>query len=336
VTAAPEAGEIAIRTTGLTRRYGHVLALDRLDLAVPARSVFGLLGPNGAGKTTTLRILAGLTQPTSGSATVAGIEVGAAGMGLQRRIGVLDQEPRYYGWMTGRELVTLAGRLHGLRGTDLRRRVDELLELVGLTGAARRRIGGYSGGMRQRIGIAQALVGRPPVLILDEPVSSLDPEGRRDLLSLIGTLKTEANVLFSTHVLNDVERVCDRVGILNGGRLLAEAPLEQLLEAYAQPRFRLEAEAGSPEGIAALEARLGAEPWVARVSRDGERLSVDVSELEGASTRILELVLAAGIGLVSFERQRPDLEDVFLRIVAGDRSADGSRRGAPPIGGSAA
>jgi ABC-2 type transport system ATP-binding protein len=312
--------EPAIQTRGLTRRYGLVLALDHLDLEVPARSIFDLLGPNGAGKTTALRILAGLTRPTSGSALVAGIEVGSGGLELQRRIGVLDQEPRYYSWMTGRELVTLAGRLHGLDGSPLRRRVDELLELVGLTGAARRRIGGYSGGMRQRIGIAQALVGRPPVLILDEPVSSLDPEGRRDLLTLIGTLREAATVLFSTHVLNDVERVCDRVGILNGGRLVAEAPLEQLLERYAQPSFRLEAEPGQAVEVDALAARLRALPWISEVRSDGDRLTVAVRELDGAGRQILALVAEADLDLIVFERQRPDLEDVFLRIVAGDRS----------------
>ncbi|MGZ8501502.1 MAG: ATP-binding cassette domain-containing protein, partial [Candidatus Limnocylindrales bacterium] len=185
---APRSGPVAITCHGLTKRYpGGVLALDRLDLEVPAGSVFGLLGPNGAGKTTTLRLLVGLARPSGGSASVAGIPLGTAE--LTERIGFLDQDPRYYDWSTGRELVELVGQLHGLTGQALHARVDEVLGQVGLAEAADRRIGTYSGGMRQRLGIAQALVDRPPVLILDEPVSSLDPEGRRDLLALISELR---------------------------------------------------------------------------------------------------------------------------------------------------
>jgi ABC-type lipoprotein export system ATPase subunit len=170
-------GPPAISTRGLTKRYGsgpsEVLALDGLDLEVPTGSIFGLLGPNGAGKTTTLRLLTGLGHPTAGSATVAGISIADGGPGLASRIGYLDQDPRYYGWLTGRELVMLAGRLHGLDGTKGRARVVEVLAQVGLAAAADRRVGTYSGGMRQRLGIAQALVDRPPLVILDEPVSSL-------------------------------------------------------------------------------------------------------------------------------------------------------------------
>jgi ABC-2 type transport system ATP-binding protein len=311
----------AIQTAGLAKRYRDVLALEGLDLAVPEGSIFGLLGPNGAGKTTTLRLLAGLTRPTSGRAIVAGVEVGMGATAIQRRIGVLDQDPRYYGWMTGRELVTLAGRLHGLSGRALRDRVAELLERVALTPAANRRIGGYSGGMRQRIGIAQALVGRPPVLLLDEPVSSLDPEGRRDLLALIATLRGEATVVFSTHVLNDVERVCDRVGILNAGRLVAEAPLGELLERYAQPVYRLDPEPGQAAAVEALAGRLRASAWVTGVGVDSGALRVIVSDVTAAGRELLPTVVGAGVALAGFERQRPDLEEVFLRIVAGDRVA---------------
>src|SRR6266540_3305821 len=244
----------AIACDGLTKRYPGVLALDHLDLVVPEGSVFGLLGPNGAGKTTTLRLLAGLIRPTAGSATVAGLPLG--GIGITRRIGFLDQEPRYYGWSTGRELVSLAGRLHGMRGYDLETRTGEVMARVGLTDAADRRVGTYSGGMRQRLGIAQALVNNPSVLILDEPVSSLDPEGRRDLLALISELRGSATVLFSTHVLADVERVCDRVGILDHGRLITEGPLEALLARYALPIYRIEPEADQATAIDQLATAL--------------------------------------------------------------------------------
>src|SRR5690606_26872218 len=242
VTPAAAETDAAVRTVGLTKRYGAIVAVDGLDLAVPAGTVFGLLGPNGAGKTTTIRLLTGLARPTSGRATVTGLDVATGGADLRRRIGYLDQDPRFYGWMRGRELLELAGRLHGLDGPTLRTRVRETLELVGLADAAERRIGGYSGGMRQRLGIGQALINRPALLVLDEPVSSLDPEGRRDLLALIGRMRAASTILFSTHVLADVERVCDRVAIMDRGRLVTEGPLDDLLEAYAGPVYRLDPE----------------------------------------------------------------------------------------------
>jgi len=171
--------ESAVSCDGLTKRYGSVLALDRLTLDAPTGSIFGLLGPNGAGKSTLIRLLTGQAAPTAGAAQVLGLDVTSAGMALSKRISVLDQAPRYYGWMRGRELLAFVGELFGLRGAELRSRVDEVLTLTGLTDAASRRISGYSGGMRQRLGLAQALINRPEVLFLDEPASALDPAGRR-------------------------------------------------------------------------------------------------------------------------------------------------------------
>jgi ABC-2 type transport system ATP-binding protein len=311
----------AIEASGLTKRFGSILALDRLDLVVPRGSVFGLLGPNGAGKTTTIRILTGLARPTAGSAFVAGIEVGPDEPELRRRLGYLDQDPRFYGWMTGRELLELVGRLHGLAGSELRSRVDEMLARTGLTGAAQRRIGGYSGGMRQRLGIAQALLNRPEILILDEPVSSLDPEGRRDLLELIAGLRGEATVVFSTHVLADVERICDRVAILDRGRLVTEGPLEELLAAHARPIYRLGPAPGQGGAVAILVDRLRTAPWTTDVAAGDDLVRVTVSEPVAAAAGILPLVVAAGVVLDSFERVRPTLEDVFLELV-GPATAD--------------
>jgi len=311
----------AIEASGLTKRFGSILALDRLDLAVPRGSVFGLLGPNGAGKTTTIRILIGLARPTAGNAFVAGIEVGLDEPELRRRLGYLDQDPRFYGWMTGRELLELVGRLHGLAGSELRSRVDEMLARTGLTAAAQRRIGGYSGGMRQRLGIAQALLHRPEILILDEPVSSLDPEGRRDLLELIAGLRGEATVVFSTHLLADVERICDRVAILDRGRLITEGPLEELLAAHARPIYRLGPAPGQGATVAILVDRLRAAPWTTDVAVADDLVRVTVSDPVGAAAGILPLVVAAGVVLDLFERARPTLEDVFLELV-GPATAD--------------
>ena len=313
MTAGP-----AIEAHGLTKRFGDVLALDRLDLAVPAGSVFGVLGPNGAGKTTTLRILAGLGHATAGTAVVAGIEVGRGGTELAGRIGYLDQDPRFYGWMTGRELLTFVGRAYGLAGAPLRSRVDEVLETVGLGDAAGRRIGGYSGGMRQRLGVGQALLPRPAVLFLDEPVSALDPEGRRDVLELVGSLGGAATVFMSTHILTDVERVCDRVAILDHGRLVTEAPIGELLARHARPILELDPEPGQADAVARLAAALQDAAWTREVREEHGVLRVVVTDAEQAAAEGLVLVVAAGVRLARFERVRPTLEDVFLQLVGSE------------------
>jgi ABC-2 type transport system ATP-binding protein len=325
---APADARAAVRARGLSKRFGSVLALDGLDLEVPTGSVFGLLGPNGAGKTTTLRILTGLALPSSGSAEVAGIPVGLDRPELRRHIGYLDQDPRFYGWMRGRELLELVGRLFGLAGRDLRDRVAATLEQAGLTEAANRRIGGYSGGMRQRLGIAQALLARPAIVFLDEPVSSLDPEGRRDVLELIAGLRGSLTVVFSTHVLADVERICDRVAILDRGRLVTEAALEDLLSQHARPVYRLVADPGQDDAVARLIASIRGAPWAGDVATEpGGVLRVGVAEPEAASRELLHLVVAAGIRLATFERVRPSLEDVFLELVGPRRPDELDGRG---------
>jgi len=193
--------------------------------------------------------------------------------------------------------------------------VAEPLELVGLADAGRRSIGGYSGGMRQRLGLAQAVLNRPPVLLLDEPVSALDPEGRRDVLEVIRQLGGESTVLFSTHILNDVERVCDRVAILDRGRLVTEAPMAELLARYARPVYLLEPERIEDVDRQRLVAALRAVGGVTEVDDRSATLRVIVSEEDGISERILAAVAATHLGLSSFERQRPTLEDVFLQLV---------------------
>ncbi len=309
-------GEPAIVTQGLAKSYGRVAALERLDLEVPSGSIFGFLGPNGAGKTTTLRLLTGLATATGGSATVAGVRIGGTGGELPRHIGYLDQDPRFYGWMRGRELLELVGKLHGLHGAELRKRVGDVLEIVGLTEAAHRRIAGYSGGMRQRLGIGQAILNRPQVLFLDEPVSSLDPEGRRDVLEIVSRLRGTATVFMSTHILNDVERVCDRVAILNLGHLVVEGPIDELLDRYAQPVYELEPEPQQPGSIERLADAMRGQPWARDIVCTPDTVRVFVNDPKVAGPEILPLVVSSGVGLVRYERARPSLEDVFLRLVA--------------------
>ncbi len=291
-------------------------ALQGLDLEVPAGSIFGFLGPNGAGKTTTLRLLTGLARATRGTGTVDGITLGATDGKLQRRIGYLDQDPRFYGWMRGGELLEMVAQLHGLSGSAMRGRVAEVLEIVGLADVARRRIGTYSGGMRQRLGIGQAIVNSPSVLFLDEPVSSLDPEGRRDVLEIIERLRGTTTVVLSTHILTDVERVCDRVAILNYGRLVIEAPIDELLERHALPVYNIDPEPGQPEAMTRLSDALRDQPWVRELRVEHGILRVFVRDPVVAGPALLPILAATGVTLASFERARPSLEDVFLHLVA--------------------
>jgi ABC-2 type transport system ATP-binding protein len=309
-------GPVAILARGLSKRFGSIVALDGLDLDVPSGSIFGLLGPNGAGKTTTIRILTGLARPTAGEATVAGVAVDLDSPDLRRRLGYLDQDPRFYGWMRGRELLELVGRLGGLAGAELRAQVGAMLEQTGLASVAERRIAGYSGGMRQRLGIAQALLHRPAVVFLDEPVSSLDPEGRRDVLELIAGLRGETTVVISTHVLSDVERICDRVAILDRGRLVTEATLEQLLADHVRPVYRLVPDPGQEPAVEELTRRLRSMPWISSVAAapSGE-LRIVVDDPAVAAASLLPAIVDAGVRLASFERVRPTLEDVFLELV---------------------
>jgi ABC-2 type transport system ATP-binding protein len=308
--------DTAVSCRGLTKRYGDVLALDALTLDIPAGAVFGILGPNGAGKTTLLRLLTGLAHPTLGEATVAGLSVTTEQSAVHHHISFLDQSPQYYSWMRGRELVTFVGELFGLRGAQLRTRVDEALALTGLTDAAHRRVGGYSGGMRQRLGLAQALVNRPDVLFLDEPASSLDPAGRHEILATIADLRGTSTVCMSTHILDDVERVCDTVAILNSGRLLVCAPLAELQDRYAQPAFELELHTSQDEAVEQLIAALRAEPWAGNVTRQGDVIRIIAVDTTAAGRDILPLVAARNIQLQRFERIRPSLEDIFLRLTA--------------------
>lgn len=307
----------AIRCQGLTKHYGDIVALDNLDLVVEERSVFGFLGPNGAGKTTTVRLLTGLSQPTAGHAWVAGEEVTPDALALRAKIGFLPDVPAFYSWMTGREFLRFVGELHRLPSGEIQRRTDELLEMVELKEAAKRKVGGYSRGMRQRLGIAQALINRPKVLFMDEPTSALDPMGRREVLSLIERLKEEATIFMSTHILSDVERVCDVVGIIDRGKLVIKAPVVELKQRYARSVFELQFE----EDAAPLAAVLKAQPWLEKLElvtiNGAPTLRIQASDVDRAKLEVPRLVAESGLTLLRYELTLPSLEDIFVELVAG-------------------
>lgn len=304
----------AIQIENLVKTYGPVRALDGLSLEVERGSIFGFLGPNGAGKTTTIRILTGLAHPTSGKARVAGVEIGRNGA-LARRIGYLPEEPAFYGWMSAQEFLEYIGRLFGLNGSACRKRAEELLQKVGLWEVRKRRIRGFSRGMRQRLGIAQALVNQPEVLFLDEPASALDPAGRRDVLELIAGLRGQCSVFMSTHILADVERVCDTVGIIHKGRMVRVARQEELTSAYALPVFRVEVAANGGQSLTEWAAKIGREMMVEQVQVDGNAVRIRVRDVENARGWLLHALAESGLAVERFEALKPSLEEVFLNLV---------------------
>lgn len=291
-------GALAVRTDGLTKRYGDTAALDSIDLRVPLGATYGLIGPNGSGKTTMLSILAGLRRPTAGT-----VEVSAP----RQRMGLLVDTPLFEPWLTAREVVDLARHLTD--PTAPHERVEEVLAEVGLADAIDRRCGGFSRGMLQRLGLAGALVGRPEILVLDEPSSALDPSGRREVLDLVGSLAQHATVVLSTHILADVQQVCDTVGVIDRGRLLFQGPLTDLL-ARTSTSYALQVRPPTAGLVAAIEAR----SWALQVQEYAPgRVRLVVDDAEAAEHEVPGLLAEHHAGLVSFA-PATDLESAFLEL----------------------
>lgn len=288
-----------IRVAALTKRYDATIALDEVDLNVPAGSVYGLVGPNGAGKTTLLSILAGLRRPTSGT-----IEIDVA----SDERAVLPDAPRFEKWLTGREVVALAGELGGLADHG---RIELMLERAGLSDAADRPVGGFSRGMLQRLGIAATLVANPSLVLLDEPAAALDPAGRREVLDIVERMRGTSTVLFSSHILGDVQAVCDHVGILDRGRLIFEGPVAQVLEAAGQTAYVVRVR----NGATLVADRLRPLDWVEAVEiRTGPVLHVRVTSLAAAERNLMAVLAAVDVPIVSVEPEQVSLEQAFLEL----------------------
>ena len=303
----------AIKLTGLRKTYGQVNALDGLDLEIPTGSVFGFLGPNGAGKTTTLRILAGLAKPTSGTVELNGEPLSA--LKANKTIGYLPEEPAFYPWMTPLECLDFIGGIFELTAKERKARSAELLELTGLNEVEKRRIGGFSRGMRQRLGLAQALVNRPSILLLDEPVSALDPMGRKEVLEMIGSLSKNCTVLMCTHILADVERVCDTVAILYNGKRIIQSDREELMQRYASPALELEFNNGSVTELERIEEELKQCPVIRGIQKEGHILRLSVEDIGQAQSEVMKAALASNWRFERLDVVKPSLEEIFVRLV---------------------
>ena len=290
---------------GLKKSFGSKEVLRGISFSVGEQSIFGFIGRNGAGKTTTMKIILGLLTADSGSVTVCGEPVTYGETATNRWIGYLPDVPEFYPYMRAKEYLNLCGEITGLSGNELKSRIGELLELVGLSGE-KAKIGGYSRGMKQRLGIAQALIGRPKLLICDEPTSALDPVGRHEILEILLAAKEQTSVVFSTHILSDVERISDHVALLEGGDVKASGAIEELKVLRSEPGAGLTLR--NREDTAKL---LAAFP---KAMLKENRIEFRELEPEEES-RLLSYLAAERIPVVRFERREPDLEDLFMEAI---------------------
>jgi ABC-2 type transport system ATP-binding protein len=308
------AGQPAIRTRALTKKYGDFTAVDRLDLEVQPGEIFGLLGPNGAGKTTTILMLLGLSEPTAGEAEVVGLDPTRAPLEVKRRVGYLPDNVGFYPTLTGRENLRYTARLNGLRREEGEQRIETLLQQAGLGQAADSRVDTYSRGMRQRLGIADTLIKDPDVVILDEPTVAIDPEGVAEVLGLIRSLARDRGValLLASHLLHQVQSVCDRVGIFVAGRMVAQGPMVELAERLAQGPVTIEV--GVEGDPAEIERALRSVPGAEQVERDQRdprlwALSAD----RDARGEVARALVGEGLGLRQLRLRGDELDEIYRR-----------------------
>ncbi|AVH59735.1 MULTISPECIES: ATP-binding cassette domain-containing protein [Streptomyces] len=324
----------AVAARQLIKTYpGDVTALSGMDVTVESGTVFGLLGPNGAGKSTTVKILTTLARPDSGTATVAGHDVLRHPDRVRRAIGVVAQSSGADPMATGRENLQLQGRLYGLKGAGLGRRVDELLERFTLADAAGRQVKGYSGGMRRRLDVALGLVHRPQVLFLDEPTTGLDPEARTAMWDEIARLAGDEGltILLTTHYLEEADRLAERIAIVDRGRVVVEGTPDALKGELRGDAVHVELRGAVGEaGRTLLNGSLGGLPGVHDVLLDGRRISVRADDGAAAVPLLLATLERAGVGVASATVARPSLDDVYLRY-AGRRYSEAEAEGADSL-----
>ena len=313
---------VVISTNGLSKAYNGFRAVKCLDLDVHKNTIVGFLGPNGAGKTTTIKLLLGLIRPTSGGGSVFGLDIVRDSIEIRKRVGYLAQDPSFYEYMTARETLRfVVSFFFSGPQSVIEARIAETLDIVGLTYIADRPIRGFSAGERQRLGIGQAYINSPDLLILDEPAASLDPMGRRDVLELLRRLREHSTILYSTHIIADVQRVSDVVAILNRGELVAHSPIKKLLGGDAVVYSMV-----TTGDTKQAHTRLTSQEWVSSIdieeSGDGRTTwHVNVIDNKAAEAQLLRLVLAdEDMTVTEFGRKKYELEEAFMKIMDGENS----------------
>lgn len=296
----------------LSKSFGTNKVINDLSFTVPEHAVFGFLGQNGAGKTTTMKMILGLLKPESGRITVLGEQVSYGQTKTNQSVGYLPDVPEFYGFMKPVEYLALCGEITGLSQKQIKQKSEELLALVGLE-KANKRISGFSRGMKQRLGIAQALLNEPKLLICDEPTSALDPIGRKEILDILGQVKGKTTVVFSTHILSDVERICDHVAVLHHGRLALCGTLSDIKEQHKQNALLIEFLSQSDKSRFLSSLQMA--PFLADSEQTGNSLVLHTHNIEKAESAVIATLAAANLLPMKMEVQEPTLESLFLEVV---------------------
>lgn len=301
-----------LRVESLVKRFGDLTAVDGVSFHIAAGETYGLLGPNGAGKTTTISMIAGLLAADGGTVTVAGTSMARSAIEPKRHLGLVPQDLAIYPELSARENLVFFGKLQGMRGAELTRRVDEVLDLIGLTDRAKDLTKEYSGGMKRRLNIGIGLLHRPTLLILDEPTVGVDPQSRNAILESVEALSVDGMaVLYTTHYMEEAERLCDRIGIIDAGRLQAEGTRDELIRLTGGvDTIRLR---GSGD-LAGARDRLTQADGVEQVDVAPQTLTLTVRDAPAHVADVVGLAVAAGVSLSDVEITRPDLESVFLHL----------------------
>jgi ABC-2 type transport system ATP-binding protein len=307
--------DIAIETKGLTKIFGRIIAVDRLDLKVEAGTIHGFLGPNGAGKTTTIKLILGLLKPDSGSIKVLGFDGGGQKIDVRSRIGYMPELPKLPTFLKGRELLEIYGEIYGLSRTDKVNEAKRLLELVGLSDRANDLIAHYSKGMQQRLGLAQALIGDPDLVILDEPSLGLDPVGMVEVREIIKKIASEGRTVFlSSHLLNEVQQVCSHATVINKGMKVIEGSISNLLERLSKPNeVTVELEKVTPEIIKAIRSL----SFVEKVNWIGNKAEIFCSKAGDFRVDISRAISDAGGLIIGMRVEERSLEELFLELIKG-------------------
>jgi len=297
---------------GVGKKFGDLKVIEDLSFSVAEHSVFGFIGKNGAGKTTTMKMILGFIQPDAGEIFVCNEKVMYGNTKTNRYIGYLPDVPEFYGYMTPKEYLKLCGEITGLKNDLIKQRTMELLTLVGLDGV-NRRIKGFSRGMKQRLGIAQALLNEPKLLICDEPTSALDPVGRKEILDILCVARERTTIVFSTHILSDVERICDSIGVLDQGNLVLNGTVSDIKNNNRKDIIQIEL---TGNGLSQdLQAKIKALPYVSTTTINGNKIDIHLTKADKYNADILRFLAQENVPLLRFEVIEPSLENVFMEVV---------------------
>ncbi|MCM3634755.1 ABC transporter ATP-binding protein [Paenibacillus camelliae] len=290
-----------LKVEALTKKFGSKVSVDALSFALQPNTATALIGPNGAGKTTTMSMICGLLEPSNGKVTLAD------GGDIRKHIGFLPQYPKFYSWLSALEYVEMTARLSGISAREAKKRSEEVLTYVGLGKDMKRLTSTFSGGMKQRLGIAQAIVHKPQLLLLDEPVSALDPIGRAEVMELLKELQRETTILYSTHILHDAEKVTDQVLFMKEGRLVEEGTLQEIQQRYANPRYSI-------EFVHEAEAEAFAQSLAEHAVREGSNVTLPIDEQLPTMNALMALLSSSRYEIIKVERESASLDQIFMKV----------------------